>query len=91
MRFLDWKQDEGGCESVLKCLLWPCTCMEGGGSRKEPICGGRGREKVHMCLSAHVCICVYPRVCVLCVCMCPHMPDATFLVSPSSALFAQTT
>lgn len=77
VRFLDWKQDEVGHESGVRCLLWPCVCMGGGGARKEPLCQGGGKgEGMHMLVGTHVhlwvptCMCV----CVLCVCLCPHRP-----------------
>lgn len=73
-RFLDWKQDEIGCESVLRCLLWPCVCMGGGGSQERAvICQGRGkREGTHVFACTHVHLWVRTCMCVCVVCL--HVP-----------------
>lgn len=74
VRFLDWKQDEAGHESVQKCLLWPSVCL---GERKEPLCVERGeREGTHalVCACVHLCVptSVHMYVCVVSLCL--HVP-----------------
>lgn len=88
-RFLDWKQDEIGCESVLRCLLWPCVCMRGGGSQERAIMSGKREERRHTCVCMYTCASVgtHMHVCLCCVSACSH----TCLESPSSVLSAQTT
>lgn len=89
VRFLDWKQDEVGHESGVRCLLWPCVCMGGGEPGRSHYVREEGRERACICLWVHMCICGYPHACVYvcCVSACAH----TGLESPSSMLSSQTT
>lgn len=92
MRFLHWKQDEVGCESGLKCLLWPWWGVGVGEKRREP---GRSHyveeEERREGARVPVCVCVCALVCAHVCVVCLHVPDVTSLEAPSSVLSAQTT
>lgn len=87
MRFLDWKQDGLGYESVFKCPLWPCVCTYSQCVNEPGRIHYVGAEE-RLCACVHLCVPMLMCTCVLHVCMCPDTPNVASLESPSSVLFA---
>lgn len=71
VRFLDWKQDEVGHESGVRCLLWPCVCMGGEGSQEGAIMSGRreGRGHAYACVYTCASVGTHMHVCMCVVCL----------------------